>query len=165
MHNIDPEIRISGTRGQLIWRYCGAHSLITEKGTETFVSPSPIETRKRMFETVVDRIDGLAARNCSTELAKGVCRWVNALHDTCPIEDIPERYRVKVSSEGGEVFDTIDNLEFYALEAQNGGISLKEAGAPWAIEPLTRDLGDYRSFEGGFCDSIEGQGRIIGLSS
>ena len=165
LHNIDPEIRITGTEGQLLWRYSGAHSLVSDNGSETIVSSNPVEIRALMFDAVVDRIGGAKSRNCSTRLAKGVCKWANAIHDTCPIEDIPDRFRVKVSSENGEAFDAIDNLEYIALKAHNEGISLKAAGAPWAIEPLVRDVSDYRAFEGKLCHPVDGKGKIVGISS
>ena len=164
LHNIDPEIRITGSEGQLLWRYSGTHSLESESGTETIVSPNPVEIRKLMFDAVVDRIGGGETRNCSTGLARGVCKWANAIHDICPIEDIPDRFRVTVSSENGEVFDAIDKLEYFALKAHNEGISLKAAGAPWAIEPIVRDVSDYNAFEGKFCHPGGGKGKIVGVA-
>lgn len=165
LHNIDPEIRITGSEGQLHWRYSGTHLLESDSGTETIVSPNPIEIRKLMFDAVVDRIGGGEARNCSTGLARGVCKWANAIHDTCPIENIPDKFRVTVSNENGEVHDAIDNLEYFALKAHNEGISLKAAGAPWAIEPIVRDVSDYGAFEGKFCYPVEGKDRIVGVAT
>jgi len=165
LHNIDPEIRVIGDKGRFTWRYSGAHSLGTEQGTENIVSPNPIKIRERMFDAVVDRLNGALAPNCSTELAKGVCKWANAIHDTCQIEDIPAKYRVKMVSENGEVFEAIDNLEYFALKAHNEGISLSEAGAPWASKPVTRVVSDYEAFEGKFCQPIGGQDKIVGMIS
>lgn len=165
LHNIDPEIRVTGEKGRFLWRYSGAHSLETDHGTEDIVSPNPIKIRERMFDAIVDRLCGDSAPNCSTELAKGVCKWANAIHDICPIEDIPSQFRVKMVSENGEIFEAIDNLEYFALKAHNEGTSLKDAGAPWANEPATRTVSDYDAFEGKFCHPIGGRDKIVGLSS
>jgi len=138
--------------------------LESDSGTETIVSPNPVEIRKIMFDAVVDRIGGGETRSCSTGLARGVCKWANAIHDTCPIENIPDKFRVTVSSENGEVHDAIDNLEYFALKAHNEGISFKAAGAPWAIEPIIRDLSEYGAFEGKFCYPFKGNERIVGVA-
>ena len=165
LHNIDPEIRIVGSEGHLLWRYSGAHLLESDSGTEKIVSPNPVEIRKIMFDAVVERIAGGETRNCSTGLARGVCKWANAIHDTCPIENIPHKFRVTALSENGEVHDAIDNLEYFALKAHNEGISFKAAGAPWAIEPIIRDLSEYGAFEGKFCNPFEGNDKIAGVAT
>ena len=73
---------------------------------------------------------------------------MNAVHDICPIHDIPNRYTQRVTDDAGEVFDVIEDLEYYALRSYYERLSLAEVGAPWAILPRDREVGEYAEFEG-----------------
>ena len=101
-----------------------------------------------MFDAMVDHVGGRPARICTTELAKGTCKWVNAVHDICPIHEVPSRYRQSVADDSGEVFDVIEDLEYYALRAYYERLSLSEVGAPWAVLPHDREVDSYTEFEG-----------------
>ena len=39
-------------------------------------------------------------------------------------------------------------LEYYALRSYYERLSLAEVGAPWAVLPRDREVGDYTEFEG-----------------
>ncbi len=151
LHQIDPEIVITGSRGVFRWRFCGTHTFYTGDKVVSMKTPGQIEIRSLMFEAMVDHIEGKPHRICTSELAKGTCKWVNAVHDTIPIHDIPEQYCSSVVAENGETFEIIEDLEYYALRAYYEKCSLSEAGAPWAIAPRERDLEDYTAFEARYC--------------
>ena len=147
-HRIDPEIVITGSKGVFRWRFCGTHTFYVGENSQTFRTPNLIKLRDIMFDAVVDHVGGGLARICTTDLAKGTCKWVNAVHDICPIQDIASRYRQCVADDAGEVFYVVEDLEYHALRSYYERLSFSEVGAPWAILPREREVGDYTEFEG-----------------
>lgn len=150
-HSIDPEIHLTGTKGELIWRFQGNHCVTSGGKRFAFPTVGQIEVREHMFEALVDHVQGKPARICTTELAKGTVKWVNAVHDTAPIAEVDQEFRQKITSEAGEEFDAISHLEYYALRSLRERKSFAEVGAPWAVEPRRRDLRHYEAFEGRYC--------------
>jgi predicted dehydrogenase len=145
---IDPEIRIEGSKGTFIWRYFGTHTIETEDGTEYLESDSPLEVRACMFDKIVRLLHGdTSVHVCTTELAKGEVKWVNAVQDAAVVHDVPNEYRRQLTGENGEIFETIDQLDDYAVSAYNDRCSFKALGVPWAVEPTYIELSDYRGFE------------------
>jgi len=150
LHQIDPEIVITGTRGEFRWRFYGSHTFYVDGERRTLTSPHQLKVRDLMFDAMVDHVGGGPSRICTTELAKGTCKWVNAVHDTIPIHDIPDSFRESVVAENGETYDVIEGLEYYALRAYHEKRSFAEVGAPWAVQPRVRGLEGYVAFEGKF---------------
>lgn len=148
MHRMDPEIVITGSKGTFRWRFCGTHTFYIGEETQSFRTPDQLKLRDIMFDAMTDHVGGGPARICTTELAKGTCKWVNAVHDICPIHDIPNRYTQRVTDDAGEVYYVIEDLEYYALRSYYERLSLAEVGAPWAILPRDREVGEYAEFEG-----------------
>lgn len=144
---IDPEIRIQGSKGSFLWRFCGHHTFYVGEDVYSMRMPGQVRLREQMFESIVDHLEGKPVRICTTELAKGVCKWVNAAHDTVPVMDIPAKYRQRIVDDDGEVFDVVDNIEYYAMQAYQRKESFAEAGAPWAIEAREREVAQYDAFE------------------
>ena len=155
LHQMDPEILITGSNGTLRWRFCGTHTIASKDQVRTIGSPSQLKVRELMFEGVLDHIAGNTNQLCTTEQAKGTCKWVNAVHDICPIQNIPAQYRDEVVVEEGEIFDVVDDLENYAIRSYYDRCPFREAGAPWAILPHERDVRNYTAFEGKFCEVPE----------
>lgn len=151
LHQIDPEIVITGTKGEFRWRFYGSHTFYVNGEKRTLKSPHQLKVRDLMFDAMVDHVGGGPSRICTTELAKGTCKWVNAVHDTIPIHDIPDSFRESVVAENGETFDIIEGLEYYALRAYKEKRSFAELGAPWAVQPRIRELEGYVAFEGKYC--------------
>lgn len=145
---VHPEIRITGTRGRFIWRFDASHRFETEDGTRELKPENQIDVRGQMFRNVVRRINGdPTARICSTEQARGEVKWVNAVQDAVGIEDIPERFRCRFTDSKGDVFDCVENLDQWALEAYETGCWFGDLGVPWAVERGKLDLREYRCFQ------------------
>lgn len=152
---IDPEIRITGTRGTLVWRFRGHHTFYTRKGDYSIKTPGLLRIREIMFETVLKRIEGNGGYFCSTGIARGTAKWVNAVHDAAPIHDVPEVYRQQVEIVDGEVYDTIQDMEYYGIRSYHEKCAFSDLGAPWAVSPRSMNVRDYNHFEGRFCDNAK----------
>lgn len=150
LHKIDPEIRITGTKGSFTWRFCGHHTFEVAGKTESFRAPRLVPTRERMFERMSRHLRGESIPMCTTELAKGAVKWVNAVHDITPIAGIPARYRRRLEDDTGEVFDSVIDLEYHLMRSFYERRSLADLGVPWAVAPGERDLRNYTAFEGRF---------------
>lgn len=146
-HQIHPEIRITGTQGRIIWRFSNFHTLITEKGTETYLGMEHIPMREYMMDQVVGYFEGQEVSVCTTEQAAGVALWVNAVHDSTPIKEIGAKWKQHLQFPDGDSSVIIQDLEYYALKSFQEGKSLQQVGAPWAVEPQSMDLRDYQNFQ------------------
>ena len=148
VNRLDPEIRIQGTKGNLIWRFGGPHTLQTEEGTVDLEAESPLEVRSCMFDKIVRGLRGdKSVHYCTTELAKGEVKWVNAVQDAAVVHEIPMEYRRQRKSDNGEIFEVVDKLDDYAVQSFEKQCSFKELGVPWAVEPGYLDLSDYTDFQ------------------
>lgn len=149
LQRFDPEIRVVGSKGVLVWRFCGSHTFETESGVSAVAYDHPVAIRETMLENVVRRIQGDASiRICTTEQARGEVKWINAVHDAAPIHNVPRRFRRTLHDNHGEIFDIVEGLEYYGLRAFEERRSFAELGAPWAVRPTRLDCTDYRAFEG-----------------
>ncbi|KAF0093247.1 MAG: Oxidoreductase family NAD-binding Rossmann fold protein [Puniceicoccaceae bacterium 5H] len=158
--SVDPEIRFLGTQGTFTWRFSGEHVFEVDGRTDILRTCDHIPMRELMFETIVRHLQGEETQYlCTTELAKGEVKWVNAVHDTAMIYDIPGRFRRRRVDREGEIFDFVDQLDTYAQRAYERRCWLATAGAPWAVSPGRRDLCDYRAFEGKFLEPPPPQDR------
>ncbi len=147
-NRLDPEIRIQGTKGSLVWRFGGPHTLQTEKGTVDLPAESPLEVRSWMFDKIVRGLRGdETVSYCSTELAKGEVKWVNAVQDAAAVHEIPLEYRRQLKSDNGEAFEVVDKLDDYAVQAFEKQCSFTALGVPWAVEPGYLDLTNYTDFQ------------------
>ncbi|MFW6353866.1 MAG: Gfo/Idh/MocA family protein [Verrucomicrobiota bacterium] len=147
-HRIDPEIRIVGSKGTFTWRFSGAHTFKVGDRIETLRTRGHIPMRDFMFENIVRRIQGdPSGRICTTELAKGEVKWVNAVQDATAIHDIPAVYRRHLVEESGEVFDFVENLDYYAVRAYHERCWFSDLNAPWAVAPGRLDTTAYTRFE------------------
>jgi predicted dehydrogenase len=149
LHRIDPEIRIVGTKGCLVWRFCGAHTFEVGNKVSAVTYDHPVAIRETMLENIVCRVQGdTSVRICTTEQARGEVKWINAVQDAAPIHDIPPRYRRHIEDNQGEIFDIVEGLEYYGLRAHEERRWLADLGVPWAVAPSRLDCRDYRAFEG-----------------
>jgi predicted dehydrogenase len=148
MNKIDPEIRIVGSKGTFTWRFGGAHTFKIGHAVETLRTRGHVPMREYMFENVARLIRGdTSIRICTTELAKGEVKWVNAVQDAAPIHDIPELYRRRLVEENGGVFDLVENLDYYGLRAFHERCSFADLNAPWAVAPGRLEAANYTRFE------------------
>ena len=146
---IDPEIRIRGTKGVLVWKFSGLHTLEADGKIETFPEEDQLKIRENMFENVVRLIQGeKSMRTCTTEQAKGEVKWANAVQDTASIHDVRPAFVRQIVDENGDVIDAIENLNEIAMKAYEDNCSFREAGAPWAVEPEKLSLEGYTMFLG-----------------
>lgn len=147
VNRIDPEIRIQGTKGSLVWRFDGPHTLQTEAGVEELEAESPLEVRSCMFDKIVQLLRGdTSVHVCTTELAKGEVKWVNAVQDAAVVHDVPPQYIKKLTNNNGDVFEVVKNLDEYVVQSFDKLCSFKELGVPWAVEPTFLDLSTYTGF-------------------
>ena len=155
LNKIDPEIRIVGTKGSLTWRFCGAHTFQVGDRVETLRTRGQVPTREYMFENIARLIQGdTSARTCTTELAKGEVKWVNAVQDATPVHDVPASCRRQIVEEGGEVFDFVEDLDYYAMRAFQERRWFHELEVPWAVPPGRLETSHYTRFEGGKIDGV-----------
>ncbi|MDQ8187667.1 Gfo/Idh/MocA family oxidoreductase [Pelagicoccus sp. SDUM812002] len=147
----DPEIHIEGEKGKIIWRFIGDYEVEAEGVRMSYPKLGQLAVRDHMFDSVIDVIQGKPARICTSTLARGTVKWVNAVHDTAIIQDIPKEYRKAVREESNEVVDTVTDLEYFAIRSFHERKSFKELGAPWAVEPSKADISGYTSFLGKCC--------------
>jgi predicted dehydrogenase len=148
LSSIAPEIRVTGTKGEFVWRFGGTNTFETPKGMEYLEVESPLEVRDCMFNNVARLLHGDSSVHiCSTEQAKGEVKWVNAVQDAVKIHDIPSKYQRELLGEETEIIDTIENLEYFALRAYRERKSFKELGVPWAVDPGYLDLSNYHGFK------------------
>lgn len=149
VNHFDPEIRIQGTKGTIVWRFSGRHSIETSEGAKYLEAEDPLSVRDCMFDKIVRRLRGDTSIDiCTIELAKGEVIWVNAVQDAAPIHEVPAEFRCRLTGDNGEIFDVVDQLDDYAMQAFEKRCSFKELGVPWAVEPGRIDLSNYRGFEG-----------------
>ena len=87
-----------------------------------------------MLSDVLARLQGEAAFICSPELAAAHVRCVARLHAEVPITAVPAS-AVQRHRDGGEEFAYLPGLDQLLAEAARRGISLVQAGAPWAVTP------------------------------
>lgn len=147
INSIEPEIRIEGTEGYLHWRFTSHTVLSNARGVQTLPCLELVPLRERMFRAIASHLLGRPARLCTTDLARESVKWVNAVHDTAPIQEVPPAHRKVTTSAKGEIFDTIDRMEYFALRSFFEGKGFKEIGAPWAVPPSFADVSDYDAFE------------------
>ncbi len=145
---VDPGIRITGTKGSLIWRFCNVHTLQNASGEKTFTGRDHHPMRDYMLEQLVDYFEGKPVDVVTIDQAAGVSALVNAIHDTGPIHDIPKSSVSHLKMPLGDELDAIENMEYYGVRAFVEGKSFKELGAPWAAELSERDVSSYTAFEG-----------------
>ncbi|EDY84044.1 Oxidoreductase family, NAD-binding Rossmann fold protein [Verrucomicrobiia bacterium DG1235] len=161
--SFDPEIRIEGEKGTIVWRFIGDYEVEVD-GVRQFVPKlGQIAVRDYMFNSVLDQIEGKPARICTSDLAKGTVKWVNTVHDTVEIQDVPQQFQKAIRGENNEIVDTISDLEYFGLRSFIERKSFKEVGAPWAVEPREADISNYVSFSGRYCPApvlLEGTRKV-----
>lgn len=145
--HLDPEIRITGSRGVLVWRFSGPHTFEIDGKAISIPGEDQIAIREQMFENVVHYIRGDHSRRiCSTEQARGEVKWVNAVQDATAIHDIPKAF-CRTIEDGGDTFDVVEGLDAFARQAYAEGSWFSDLNVPWASPPGTLDLGDYAAFQ------------------
>lgn len=149
LQRIDPEIRIVGSKGTFVWRFCGTHTFeVGDRISEVSYDP-PIAIRETMLENIVKRVRGERMhRICTTEQARGEVKWINAVHDAAKIQTIPEAYRRRIHDNSGEVYDVVDGMEYAGLRAYHERVWFHELGVPWAVAPAGMDCTGYKAFTG-----------------
>lgn len=147
----DPEIRIEGEKGSIVWRFIGDYEVEINGVCQSVPKLGQLAVRDHMFDSVLDQIEGKPARICTSDLAKGTVKWVNTVHDTAEIQDVPQKYRKAIRGEGSEMVDTITDLEYFGIRSFRERKSFKEVGAPWAVEPSESDISNYVNFAGRYC--------------
>ena len=160
IHN--PEIRITGSKGFIHWRFDEPH--ILRSGDEEILFPpeDQIFIREMMFDNIVRRLRGdRSARICSTEQAKGEVKWVNAVQDAAAIHDIPAEFRRRRVDNNGDICDVIKGLDAVANEAHRQRKWFHELGVPWAVKPGRLDVRNYTAFRG---DQIPSPGSEVASS-
>ena len=145
--HLDPEIRITGSRGVLVWRFNGQHTFTIDGKETALQGEDPIGIREQMFQNVVHHIRGDQTRRiCSTEQARGEVKWVNAVQDATSIHDIPKAF-CRTVEDGGDVFDRVDGLDAFARRAYAEGSWFSDLNVPWACPPGSLALDDYTAFQ------------------
>ncbi|MBD5777895.1 Gfo/Idh/MocA family oxidoreductase [Pelagicoccus sp. NFK12] len=154
----DPEIRIVGDRGEIVWRFIGDYEVEIAGERTRHPKLGQIAVRDHMFDNILDRMEGKPARICTSDLGRGTVKWVNTVHDTTEIQDIPRAYRRAIRDESGDVFDTVADLEYFAIRSFRERKTFKEVGAPWAVQPSAADVANYDAFLATYCeDPTEGE--------
>lgn len=145
-----PEVRLEGKKGTLTWVYEQAYTLeVAGRPAERFAVPDQLDTRLSVLEAVLDRLEGRRRFVVEPALARVHTHLLNALHEHCPIRDVPAAWLDR----GADALGTsvrIRGVDALIAGAAQRGELFAEAGAPWASPAVvTRGLADYRQFDGG----------------
>lgn len=144
-----PEVRLEGTQGNLTWVYEQAYTLeVAGRPAERFAVPDQLDTRLSVLEAVLDRLEGRRRFVVEPQLARVHTHLLNALHEHCPIRDVPAAWLDR----GADALGTsvrIRGVDALIAGAAQRGELFAEAGAPWASPAVvTGGLADYRQFDG-----------------
>jgi predicted dehydrogenase len=84
-----PRLIVKGTEGTLAWTQESDYELQLRGGlVERYAIPQKFETKLQMADAIVARMNGQAARVCTTEIALEHARVVEAMHTAAPIHTL-----------------------------------------------------------------------------
>lgn len=144
-----PEVKLLGEAGSITWLYERAYTISRSGGAvETLPVPDQLDTRLRVLDAVLARIESGGGFVVTPEMARGHTRLINALHEYFPIQPVaPAHIERKNGADG--VFCRIRELDALMTMAAERGLLLSTAGAPWARRSGgARCLRSYTSFSG-----------------
>jgi hypothetical protein len=107
---VEPEIVITGSRGQAVWRYESEARWQADDGA---VARRPLlaiaGARRAMFAAALARLHDPAGRICTTELAGRHTALIETIHQRAPIGSVPPA-AVRWTGANGEISEVPDIL-------------------------------------------------------
>jgi predicted dehydrogenase len=145
-----PEVKLCGDAGSITWVYERAYTVRRAgQPDETLPVPDQLDTRLRVLDAMLDRLEGGSSFIVTPELAREHTRVIDALHEYFPIESVPAAHVEPKADEGG-TFYRIRDFDALATTAAERGVLFSAAGAPWARPSGgPRSLRGYSRFSGG----------------
>lgn len=87
----EPEIYIKGTKGRAEWWHEQRCIVIDNADRrQVFPLPSTDDSRRLMFDAVLDRLSNPDTFVCTTSIAENHTRLIEAIHQSGPVRDFPE---------------------------------------------------------------------------
>ncbi len=165
-NSIEPEIRITGSKGVVRWRFQNKTMITVDGKTEYLETQDLLNLRSVMFKAVAEFIVGKPARICTAEMAKGTVKWINAIQDVAPICEPDSKYQLSLLDENEDIFVSVEDLEYFALKSFTERKSFLEVGAPWAVSAREEDVSGYTDFKAKWVsDSVSTLPEAIGMES
>lgn len=130
---VRPMLQIEGDAGTAEWVQDTRAVLRNASGQIEFIAPTEAIVRETMLRDVLARLRGENRFICPPELALEHVRCVAALHEQVRINQVPQRL-LRVRQQDDESFTFIDGLDEILASAFDRRVSLRAAGADWAVE-------------------------------
>nr|WP_281388035.1 Gfo/Idh/MocA family oxidoreductase [Puniceicoccus vermicola] len=131
------EIILETTRGQYYWNdKTGSELTLAGLSPENKTFPPFPDTRTVMFHNVCKGLQKLESNVCSLDLAREHTRFIERIHQSLKIEDIPAS-ALKNREEAGETYTYADGLSEALLNAHHKGLTLHNSDLPWTKTEAT----------------------------
>jgi len=155
---VQPKIRMDGTDGWIEWSHCHRMSWSGKQGSGE-VNLIPVDVLyANMMATILGTVRGEPGYwGISGEQALQHTRVINALHDFCPIVDVP-RDRIVEQQQGGTVFRRDPELMKAMEIAYENQRLFSEVNYIQRESPQRVSLQGYHSFNGGLVPTVPGTG-------
>lgn len=142
-----PVLAIEGEQGRAEWQQDSHAWLEGPGGRWQAAAATEAVTRERMLRDVLGRLGDPDRFVCTPEFAREHVRCVNALQAFVPITAVPGEFLV-VRQQDEDVWTHITGVDEAMARAFAERTTLREAGAPWAVEPTVSEISDYAGFSG-----------------
>ncbi len=144
-----PKLVIEGDEGKIVWNFENNSFVVDPNDSvRNLTIDNEFTTRKRMAETVVQRLYGEDVFVCLPEHARLHTVVVNGLHESSSIFTIPDKYCDFVTDKSKH-FRYIRDIQNTLVECYRKQIFPSELGCPWAGMPGEKiALCGYRRFDG-----------------
>ncbi len=128
---MDAEIVIETTAGCYTWNDTEDSSLsYTREPQKNATLPSYEDTRLVMLRHICECLHGHPSNVCTLEMARAHTQFIDRIHRTLAIEDVPEEW-IQSRLEKSEEFIQVKGLAESMIEAHRRGCLLSEVGLPW----------------------------------
>lgn len=144
-----PEVKLCGDAGSITWVYERAYTIRRAgRPDESLAVPDQLDTRLRVLDAMLDRLEGGSSFIVTPEMAREHTRVIDALHDYFPIHTVPAAHVESKAGEGG-IFHRIRDFDTLVTTAAERGTLYSATGAPWARpSDGPRSLRGYGQFSG-----------------
>lgn len=147
--NVDPMIVIRGEHGMVEVTYSQAF-LRNRVGTQTI--PRVTDSRAHMIRAFADVIRGRTPQTAvgTLEMARAHLVVVNGASEASAVHDVPPQFvETHASREGTATLRCIPGIDIFLRDCAHDNMMPHESGkVPWTRPAGTRDVRDYRHFNG-----------------
>jgi predicted dehydrogenase len=140
---LEPEMVLEGDGGRIIWRH-GRSYTVESRGAPPRSVPLGDEQAARlcMFRSALRRLGDPSVFVCDTATAREHTRCIQAAQASGPVRDVSSSYLATNAKTGLRQKTWIVGVEDSMKRAFDAGVSLAEAGCPWAGPALEIRVAD-----------------------